>query len=1010
MRRATSRRAAPALTRAFLFSDLRDFTTFVETRGDAAAARLLRDYRTLVRREVARHKGAEVKTEGDSFYVVFDSASVALDCAVAILRRVKAHNEKEPERGLRVGVGLHAGETIAFDRQFVGSAVNIGSRLASQAQGGELLISDTLRGLVRTGRPYPMTDRGPLQLKGVAEPIHAWSVQVEEGAPAPTIVLPPTPAPRLAPAPGQIVCPVLIGRVAELARVETLLDAAAQGQGQTAVVAGEAGAGKTAFVRELTARAVERGFRVLVGPTMESDRGLPYAPFIAAVRSGFRGLERDRLGRVLTQTAPDLAQLFPELSRAVQPGAALEQHRLAVAFHGLVSAFAREAPILLVLEDLHWSDEASLELLHYLARELRDSRALVLATYRSDEMHRRHPFLRTLGSLQRERLATEVALPRLSAEETAALIEKTFEVKQHVSAEFRDAVFGRAEGNPFFTEELLKALVESGDIYRTETGWERKPINELKIPASIREAVHARIERLSPDAQATLAAGAVFGLRFPFEVLRASREAAAADVLAHLRQFIDLQLAVEAGGEDDAYAFRHALTREVVYDELLAPERKALHRAVANVLAARSGTEPSLLAHHLVAAGDHPRAVPHLLEAARRAMTADAPREAAAHCERALEIGVGDELLASTLEQLAAASLRFDLARCRRAAEQALVLYRKAGDRRGASRTLLLVSRVAAFHADPRAPALAEESRDVVEGLGDTVELARALIRLAFLAASRDATSELRELGERILTLGERLPDPLAVAEGHLQRGWAALEERPEEGLALILRGKDLAVAGGFAESAAAGYFRASQALARTGRPADEVIALIEEGLEYARRHGVEQTGLIPTRGYFHLSRGEWDEALASAQRIERDSDWYDNALEIRARIAEGRDGPEAARALYLEHAAAWRRLTGGPTAPGFVSSAYGAALVGDREGQRPPSTTSGNSVCSRLRSPTWRGACFSARCSSASPSGSKSSSRWRAGAKRGGRARGRSRAGRRAPFSPATSRNAVAR
>ena len=182
MPRTAPRARRGATTRAFFFSDLRDYTRFVETRGDAAAARLLREYRTIVRRAVARHRGAEVKTEGDSFYLVFDSPSSALDCAVAILRASAARRPAERAHGLRVGVGLHAGETFGDRDQPVGSAVNIASRLAAKADAGELLVSDTLRGLVRTTTPYRFLDRGTLRLKGVAERIRVWSVRWHEGA------------------------------------------------------------------------------------------------------------------------------------------------------------------------------------------------------------------------------------------------------------------------------------------------------------------------------------------------------------------------------------------------------------------------------------------------------------------------------------------------------------------------------------------------------------------------------------------------------------------------------------------------------------------------------------------------------------------------------------------------------------------------------------------------------------------------------------------------------------
>src|SRR6266545_1923900 len=389
--RAPRKKATHATTRAFLFSDLRDYTSYVEAKGDAAAARLLRDYRTLVRREVARHDGAEVKTEGDSFYLVFETPSSAVDCAVAILRAADIRNAKDPTTPLRVGVGVHAGQTVAYDDQFVGSAVNIASRLAGKASAGELLISDTLRGLVRTSMSLPMDERGPLDLKGVSEPVRAWAVTWrDEPAPRPMSAPPPlASATRRGPT-GQFLCPVVIGRMTEIATLEDRLASGAGGQGSVVMLSGEAGVGKSAFVREATERATARRFRVLNGLTHQSDSGLPYAPFVSAIRSG------------------------------------LERHRLSVAFQHLLYAFSRETPLLIVLEDLHWADEASLDLLGHLARELRDARIVLLGTYRSDEMHRRHPMLRTLAELQRERLVTELSLKRLTPDETRELIRATF--------------------------------------------------------------------------------------------------------------------------------------------------------------------------------------------------------------------------------------------------------------------------------------------------------------------------------------------------------------------------------------------------------------------------------------------------------------------------------------------------------------------------------------------------------------------------------------------------------
>lgn len=937
-------------TRAFLFSDLRGYTDFVERRGDAAAARLLRDYRTLVRREVARHDGAEVKTEGDSFYVVFRSPSAALDCAVEILRRADARNAKEPEFALRIGVGLHAGETIPHDDQFVGGAVNVASRLASKAGPGDLLISDTLRGLVRTGNSYAMADVGLLRLKGVGERVRAWRVTWRRDQVTPRedaeageriSVLPPQP-PMVGPAaasPTQLLCPVVIGRDAELRRLTELVDLAARGKGQTLLLAGEAGVGKSAFVREVEARAIARGIRVLYGAALESDRGLPYGPFIAAVRSGFRGLDRAQLGRLLHDVAPDLSQLFPELgsTRSAAAPTMERHHRLAVAFQGLLSAFARQTPLLVVVEDLHWSDESSLALLDYLARELRNERVLLLGTYRNDELHRRHPLVRVLASLQRERLVEELGLGRLSPDEIGALIDTTFArfgPQGRIASDLRSALFTRCEGNPFFAEELLKALKESGAISYTEgAGWQSRPVADIRIPASIRDAVNARVEHLAQDAQQTLSAAAAIGTRFSFDVLASVRGIAAADLLGHVRQLIEQQLVSEIGGEEDDYGFRHALTREVVYDGLLKPERRLLHQSIAAVLATRSSAEPSVLAEHFIAGGDAKAAVPHLLDAARRAAGADAPRESALHYERALEIGVADTDLAAAYEGLAQAYLLFDWDHARKAAEHALQLYR-AGNARGASRMLVLISRHLELSGDfDRAKEVAREAIALVDGMDETVELGRALANLAPMGirGSLEPDHDCVAMMERALAIGERLGDRWTQVEALLSQAWAFEGTAPGEALRLAERALELAMGEALPDAVYRSYLVRVAAMRSAGRDFGELLTTIEEGMTYARRHRIEQTGLAAARAWLNYGRGDWDAALADISEL--DAGRHPAAAWLRALITLGRDGPGAARPLFVARAEAEADFGAlGTFAQAAGWAAYGCAVAGDQE------------------------------------------------------------------------------
>lgn len=609
---------------------------------------------------------------------------------------------------------------------------------------------------------------------------------------------------------------------------------------------------------------------------------------------------------MLQRSAPDLAQLFPELGRLGRAEATtgIERHRLAVAFQHLFRTFARESPVLLVLEDLHWADEASLELLGHLARELRDARVTILATYRSDEMHRRHPLVRALAELERERLVTQLALRRLTPEETTELIRATFaqsEAGVRITDEFRDAIYARSEGNPFFTEELLKALVESGGVFFDGSGWHRKPIEQLVIPGSIREAVRARVERLTDDARPTLAAAAAIGHRFEFDVLRQVRGIEEAALEAHLREFIEQQLVSEQAGGRDEYGFRHALTREVVYDDLLVRERKRLHRGVADAISGRRGTEPALLAHHLLEAGELDRAVPILIEAGDRAARADAPREAAAHYARAVEIGMPDAELSAVIEKQAEAYQPFDTALSIKTAQEASALCRQLGDRRGQSRMLRLEGRGHFYEARQElSEERTQESIDVLAG-EQCVELARAVAQLAGLLMARSAMEEAMPHAERAIEMGEQLGDAWTLANALITYGSAL---RGQRGLPFLRRGLDVALRSGIHEAAQRGYNNIQISLIEDAAPATERAALIDEGLEHARRRGHEEAGLsylLSMKSGLEFGAGDWDQMLATVARMYGGSMVYRWALAFRAWVTTARAGPAAALPIYAE-------------------------------------------------------------------------------------------------------------
>jgi len=790
-----------------LFSDLRDYTRFVESKGDSAAAALLREYRSIVRREVAQHAGAEVKTEGDSFYVVFSSPRAALDCAVAILKRVEAHEQRDPDLPISVAMGIHAGETVEFDDQFVGGAVIIGSRLCARAKAREILISDTFRGLVRTGQTHEMEDRGWIRLKGVDERVRAWSVRTSTAtASAATepkrssrqsITLPvAAPSPRVS---GVLACPVLVGRDKQLAAFVGYLEGTARIEMRTIVVSGEAGVGKSALMREVERLAAARGFRTLSGATLESDTGIPYAPFVAAIRSALQVVPQEEASRFLSSVAPELGYLFPEAMRAAPRRAqsgAVDRNRLTMALQWLLAALAKDAPLLLVLEDLHWADEASLALLHSLTRN-RPAHSLLVATYRSDDLRDRDPLARLLVAMRREVGVTEISLPRLTSTEIAALIHETL-LTLHPGApvkdDLRDAIFGRSDGNPFFTEEILRSLVESGAIsFDPSAGWHLRPAREVQIPVSVREIIHERISRLPQETRDMLAVLAVVGSAMYFDELRLITGSAEEDLERYLRLCIDEQLLVESALDGGAeYTFRHALTREVVYNDLLLPLRRRLHLRVAQRLATYPNVHPASVAPHWREGGDLEHAAAAFEAAARVDLALYAPWQAVSHIEAAITAR-GDASLDHYI-LLARAYGATDHRKARDAAEHAISLMDAEGsDDLDQRIELMQIAGVARLRSgDPDGNfSLAHAAVELVETREDRAAKARAFDWYARAHMTRGDRDAARHWSDRALAVARTVGDGETAASALTALAACAALERPAAALALAEEAAD---------------------------------------------------------------------------------------------------------------------------------------------------------------------------------------------------------------------------
>jgi class 3 adenylate cyclase len=555
-------------------------------------------------------------------------------------------------------------------------------------------------------------------------------------------------------------CPVLVGRDRELNLLEDALLEAHRGQGQVVAIGGEAGVGKTRLAMELQERARRARTAVMVGTTTESDVSLPYLPFIEAIGNFLAGADLDRIKLQLgAANCRQLGQLLPQFelqTTLIDPGEpAQAKLRLYEAILALLRLLAERNGLLLVLEDLHWADPSSRELLEYVARRIRRrSRVLLLVTYRSDELNRRHPLLPLVQGWQRSGIAQLIELKPLAAGDVARMVSAILD-NAPVEVELRDFLHRRTEGNPFVLEELLKAALDHGDIYLTAGGWDRKAIHELRLPQTVRQAILLRVERMSDTQAEILRAAAVLGRSFDYRMLVGVSQHREAQVLSALRAFVQDQLMDEESS--GRYRFRHALTREAIYDDLIAPERERLHAGAADWLRQELFTDKHELAHHLIAGGHWDEAVPVALAAAADAEGDKAYANAAELYERIVE-HVGEPCQkARVLSQLGRVQFfAGETRRGQRYLEEGIAGLDQCGQEREAAGFRLWLGRCFWLQARPDlARAEFERARSILEPFGPSEDLAIAYVRLAGLAGfNRD-----NEEGVRLATEAVEIAD-----------------------------------------------------------------------------------------------------------------------------------------------------------------------------------------------------------------------------------------------------------
>jgi class 3 adenylate cyclase/predicted ATPase len=716
---APSERDTPALslpsgTVTFLFTDIEASTRLWGQNPHTMGAAIAR-HEALLRAVIAHTGGVVFKTVGDAIYTAFASALDAVQAAVEGQQAIAAE-AWDTSTALHVRMALHSGVVEARGGDYFGLPLSRIARLLAAGHGGQILVSQATQVLVREQLAPELTLRhlGRYQLKDLSDPQHIFQLVAphllgdfpplrlagERDIDEPPPKLPPFLA-ATPPPPGPVA--PFVAREQELAALADALATARSGAGQILFVIGGAGRGKTMLVQEFVrqAQAADPQLLVVSGScNAHTGSGDPYLPFREALTmlsgevetrwaGGLISTEHARrLWEAMPLTLPALVEHAPDLlgtfvpSNGVRERAATFAERDAPWFRDLVaresaeasarvaqqpilaqysatlSAIARQRPLVLILEDLHWVDKASSGLLVHLSREASHSRMLILGTYRPDEVtvsrgENGHPLAETLSELKRRHGDIWLDLGELAEADGRRFVEAYLDTQPNrLGPAFREALFDRTGGHALFTVELVRELRERGDLHQDDEGqWTQVPaINWNVLPARVEGAIEKRIQRLETDLRSILTIASVEGETFTAEVVARVQQVQERGLVQRLSQELDKRhrlitahiLAWLGSQRLSLYRFRHQLFQHYVYHSLTEMERAYLHEAVGSVLEVLYGQQTEQvavqLARHFEEAGLTEKAVTSLLLASRRAARLSANHEVITHASKGLAL------------------------------------------------------------------------------------------------------------------------------------------------------------------------------------------------------------------------------------------------------------------------------------------------------------------------------------------------------------------------------------
>jgi len=734
----------------------------------------------------------------------------------------------------------------------------------------------------------------------------------------PSFVVPP-------PRPSAVRETQLIDRVEEMNLLRETVDRAVRREGGLVFLYGEAGIGKTRLTRELGAYARLRGMQVLYGrcPALFRMDGVPpYVLWNEVIKDYLQVCTPEQLYRVIGFYPSEVCKLVPEIKQklgtipqSLPISPEQERDRLFEAVSQFMINLSKETPLLIILDDLQWTDQSSLLLLHYLARGVYREPLLLLGAYRDTDIDERHPLSPVLTELNRERLLQSAQLKRMSFNDVLEMIKQILE-QDDVPREFCELVYERTRGNPFFVEEVIKSLKEEEVIFREENRWKIKEVSKIEFPKTVKSVIKARISRLDDECQNVLTLASFVGNDFTFEALCGVTGIEENKLLEIMEKILKTELIKEKiiRGED-VYCFADVIVRDVVHEEVSHLRHKRLHSVVGcaleKVYAKKIDEHLGELAYHFLEGGDKEKALDYFLKAGEKAQKVYAHNEAFSYLQHALELieEKGDNLeekvrIVERLGDLKGWMGEFDA--CMEYLDKSLTLWNQLGDKKNIARLhgKMAYGFWSVVGDRDKASDHHRVALEILEKEPENVELAGLYEDIAHMLWRAGESARVLPWTQKAFELAKRLGDAKVLAGCYANMGISSLHsgefekaiEHFEQGLKIALENNDignvirlynnLSNAYGLKgelqkmfETAQKGSEYAKKVGTLYGLPwldsmlaasyafmgeVQKAISTYEEVLALAKRikHSVHIGGSMTGLGMCYLFLGEWDKSL----------------------------------------------------------------------------------------------------------------------------------------------------